>query len=241
MKRLDLDAMPPRPLLPSNDREGFIHTYALMNPSALHDDDAAAIASALARGAARVAAARDPAAAAVLAGEVEMDGWRARALAWTAAHDPARTSTFFSLPELMVLAGQDHLSRFDAWGASRAALDGCLCVTLTPSRAWRLVIGRQQLGLLGVATPDLNLRIAALLTDLQVPAVLAKSVASAAMLNYVDNVRPNHPDDWLSLVRGVGDLTREQVEDYVAAAAADGPLIPDTDAADTAEAKGPVR
>ena len=41
-------------------------------------------------------------------------------------------------------------------------------------------------------------------------------------------VKVTDPDDWLSLVRGAGAVPRDRIEDYVAAAAADGPLVPDS-------------
>jgi hypothetical protein len=60
------------------------------------------------------------------------------------------------------------------------------------------------------------------------PARLAKYVLNAAVQDFVDEVQTTDPDDWVSLVRGAAAVPRERVEDYVAAAAADGPLVPDT-------------
>ncbi len=62
---------------------------------------------------------------------------------------------------------------------------------------------------------------------MRVPARLAKYVLSAALQDFVDEVRGTDPDDWLSLVRGAAAVPLERIEDYVAAAAADGPLLPD--------------
>ena len=45
------------------------------------------------------------------------------------------------------------------------------------------------------------------------------------MLDFVDEVRATDLDDWLSLVRAAAAVPRDRIEDYVAAAAADGPLI----------------
>ena len=65
-----------------------------------------------------------------------------------------------------------------------------------------------------------------MLFGLRLPARLAKYVLSAAVLDFVDEVRVRYdPDDWLSLVRRAAAMPRERVEDYVAAAAADGPLV----------------
>ena len=47
------------------------------------------------------------------------------------------------------------------------------------------------------------------------------------MQDFIDEVRPTDSDDWLTLVRMARSVTRERIEDYVAAVAADGPLVPD--------------
>jgi hypothetical protein len=75
--------------------------------------------------------------------------------------------------------------------------------------------------------PDLNLRIATLLKDLGLPAPLAKVVLAAAVQDFIDEVRPTDDGDWLTLSRMARTVTRERVEDYVAAATATGPLMPE--------------
>jgi len=66
-----------------------------------------------------------------------------------------------------------------------------------------------------------------MLATLRLPAPLAKTVVGAAMQEFVNRVRPNDPNDWLTLVRGASGVSRERIEDYVAAATADGPLVPE--------------
>ena len=56
----------------------------------------------------------------------------------------------------------------------------------------------------------------------------ARHVLAAAMQDFIDEVRPVNTDDWLTLVRAARGVARERLEDYIAAAAADGPLIPDS-------------
>ena len=65
-----------------------------------------------------------------------------------------------------------------------------------------------------------------MLHDLHLPAALTPYVLTAAVQDFIDEVRPTDPDDWLTLVRSANQVTRERVEDYVAAAAAGGPLVP---------------
>ena len=69
--------------------------------------------------------------------------------------------------------------------------------------------------------------MALVLRDLGLPAALTPYVLSAAVQDYIDEVRPADDDDWLTLVRAAQAIPRERIEDYVAAATAGGPLVPD--------------
>jgi len=75
------------------------------------------------------------------------------------------------------------------------------------------------------AVADLNLHVARTLAQLGLPAPLAPSVLSAVVQDFVDAVRPTDPDDWLTLVRAARAVPRERIEDDVAIATADGPLV----------------
>ena len=72
------------------------------------------------------------------------------------------------------------------------------------------------------------LRVAVVLHNLHLPGVLGKSVLAAAMQDFVDSVNPTDGNDWLTLSRAAQAIAADRFEDYVAAAAADGPLLPDT-------------
>ena len=52
---------------------------------------------------------------------------------------------------------------------------------------------------------------------------------SAAMQDFIDEVRPTDDGDWLTLVRRARLVPRDRVEDYIAAATATGPLVPDSE------------
>jgi hypothetical protein len=75
--------------------------------------------------------------------------------------------------------------------------------------------------------PGLNLHVAMVL-KVQLPAALTRVVVSAAMQDFIDEVRPTDDADWLTQVRCARAVSRERIEDYVAAATATGPLVPDT-------------
>jgi hypothetical protein len=103
---------------------------------------------------------------------------------------------------------------------------GCLCTRVAPPSQWRLMTGRPQLGLMAETVADLNLHIAVTLSELQLPAAVAKAVLSAAVQDFIDEVRPTDFNDWLTLVRASQSVPRERIEDYVAIATSDGPLVP---------------
>ena len=114
----------------------------------------------------------------------------------------------------------------NAWGMSALGTAGCLCTRMTPPGRWWALAGRPQLGIVATAMPDLNLHVAARLKELRVPAALARVVLTAAMQDFLDEVQPTDDNDWLTLSRESRTATREQIEDYLAAATADGPLVP---------------
>jgi hypothetical protein len=142
----------------------------------------------------------------------------------------------FSLSEVLWLgtpeASGDRLASgfgptLDPWGMTAMTTVGCLCSRLAPPGQWWFVVGRPQLGVVASAIADLNLHVAVRLKELQVPAALAKAVLAAAMQDFIDEVRPSDAGDWLTLARTARTATREQIEDYLSSATADGPLVPD--------------
>ena len=228
LRRLSSEHALEAPTLPSNERESFAIGFGLLNPFALTDTTRDAIAEAIERGRRRVSAIKDVDAAASVAGELDMDGWRRRAIRWAVAHEPDRLESMFSLGELLALGDPAHQIDLDPWGTSAIVSTGCVCTRMPPPGRLPLFVGRRQIGLLAAVVPDLNLHVARMLSHLRLPARLAKYVLSAAVQDFVDEVRATDPDDWLSLVRGAGAVPQDRIEDYVAAAAADGPLVPDS-------------
>jgi hypothetical protein len=140
----------------------------------------------------------------------------------------------FSTTELLVL-GRASLANLHAWGMSSLFSSGCVCTRLMSPGLWRSFVGRPQLGLIAPTIADLNLHVAVMLRELRLPAAVAKSVLSAAVQDFVDEARPTDFNDWLTLVRTARDVSRERIEDYVAVATSDGPLVPSADAGGVAQ------
>jgi len=228
LRRVMLDAELRAPMLNSNDRRTLVDTVALVNPFDLTDEGRDVVVAALARGRARVGdASADAAALDALAAEARMDAWRRRELAWLADRGAGDLEGAFSLPELVWLGRPPSSADLAAWGVSALAVDGCLCTWFPAPGDWRNYAGRPGMGLVGAQVADLTLRVAEILNELALPAVLTPYVLSAATLEFVDRVQPSHDDDWRTLVATARALTRERVEDYMATLAVGGPLIPD--------------
>jgi hypothetical protein len=226
LRRIGGDRAIEAPTLSSNERDAFAVAVALLNPFDLHDPDRDDIAAAVERGRRRVAAlAGERARLDEVASEIHMDGWRQRAVKWTLVNEPDRVGSFFSMTELLFL-GQGIAGDFSAWGTSALASAGCFCTRLPSPNQWRWLVGRPQLGLMASAVADLNLHVAVVLRTLRLPAAVAKSVLSAAVQDFIDEARPTDFNDWLTLVRTAQAVPRERIEDYVAVATADGPLVP---------------
>jgi hypothetical protein len=229
LRRTDTSRIGGAPRLTSNERQTFATSVALLNPFAFDDGEREAIVGAVARGRARVAAlgavAADPLAFEAIAADAALDARRKRSIQWTIAHAPDRAESMFSLTELLYLGGVPQ-TPLDAWGMAGLATSGCLCTKLLPPGAWTRFTGRPQLGLLAVTVADLNLRVAIVLSELKLPAAIERHVLAAAMQDFIDEVQPTDPDDWLTLVQTAQSVTRERIEDYVAAVAANGPLVP---------------
>ena len=231
LRRLNFDHLMHAPRLTSNERDTFAMSVALMNPYALRDADRDAVTEAIGRGAARLAEAmKNPAVFDAVAGEIAIDAGRRRALQWTLAHDADRFPSMFTLSEQLFLGAPVLSDGADlhAWGMAALGTAGCLCTRMTPPGRWWVLTGRPQLGIVATAMPDLNLHVARRLKELQVPAALTRVVISAAMQDFLDEVRPIDDGDWLTLARASTVATREEVEDYLASATADGPLVPIT-------------
>jgi len=60
------------------------------------------------------------------------------------------------------------------------------------------------------------------LKALDLPAALARVALSAAMQDFIDEVRPTDEADWITMARAARTMTMDQVADYLAAATAAG-------------------
>jgi hypothetical protein len=224
LRRISPDPIAEAPALTSTEREAFAASVSLMNPFDLHDADRDAIAASIERGRA-VVGELDAERLERAADQLAADTSRRRALRWSLAHEADRMPAMFTLSELLVLGG-GRLEDFRPWGMSMVFASGCLCTAMKTPSALATLGGRPQFGLTATVVADLNLHVAMMLKELQLPAALTRLVASGAMQDFIDHVRPLDDGDWLTLARGARTISRDQVEDYLAIATAVGPLVP---------------
>jgi hypothetical protein len=224
LRRISVDRVPASPMLNLMQRDGFAATVAAMNGAALTDADRDRIADYIGKGRRRVAQLTGGEPVEAIARAIDLDGWRARALVWTIAHDAPNAASLFSLGELLVLGGGSPAT-FNSWGTYAFRTAGCLCSRLPTPGEWRHWWGLSQAGLPAILVADLPLNVAVVLHNLNVPAVLAKAVLAAAMQDFVDATNPTDGNDWLTLARAAQAVDRARFEDYIAAATADGPLV----------------
>lgn len=221
LRRMAAEGLPETPKLNGNDRDTMTDTVALLNPRLLDDAAGAQIADAVRRGRARVEEAGDSAALDALAIEARIAPTRRGLLAWTARRASRDLAGLFSLAELFRLGGGARTS-IDGWGTSHEPLTGCFCLRFPDDTGWELSAGREDTGQVGARAADLNLRVAVLLADLRVPAALFPGVMAFATQDYIDSVPAVHADDWVAITRAAA-ISRERMEDYVAAVVASGP------------------
>ncbi|HMD35007.1 MAG TPA: hypothetical protein VKH42_08570 [Vicinamibacterales bacterium] len=224
LRRISPDPIAEAPALTSTEREAFAASVSLMNPFDLHDADRDAIAASIERGRTAVAA-FDAERLERAADRLAADASRRRALRWSLAHEADRMPAMFTLAELLVLGG-GRPGDFTAWGMSMVTASGCLCSALQIPRALTTLGGHPQFGLTATVVADLNLHVAMILKELQLPAALTRLVASGAMQDFIDHVRPLDDGDWLTLARSARTISRDRIEDYLAIATAVGPLVP---------------
>jgi hypothetical protein len=228
--RRALGDMPSRqPTLSGPDRRTLVATIGLMNAADLSDESRTVIVEAISHGREVLegALAGDGHADETLGG-AGITGWRAQVLrwAWSSEHD--------ALPQLVARselawlgAGEPLPASVSAWGAPAYTIDGEWALRFPGPEPIDALAGRQAAAYLPGRFADLTLRLAEIMSELQVPSPLTREVLRTALQRFVDDARPAYPDDWLALVRLAAALTRAQVEDYVyALTVTDGPLVP---------------
>ena len=210
------------------ERRGLAEAVALVEPAAISDADMRAIVTAIRNGHERVARVRSRADAVAIADEIRLGPARRTLLSWTAARRPEWLRAFLAPVEVfwLGLEGAAPGTTLHAWGAPVGARTGCACLRLDAPRPLDALAGRRYAAILASGFPDLNLRLAELLSELHMPAALLAPVLAAATLDLVTNAVVRDRDDRRGLETFVWALRRDAVEQYLALLTTGGPLVP---------------
>jgi hypothetical protein len=224
LRRLVIDQLP-TPRMDTNDTAAFAETVALTNARDLTTTDLTTLGAAIARGRARVrVAGNDGAALDALAAAVRMSESRRGLLAWTPPDTPATADRLFSMSELFWLGLDSVAAVGAAWGTTYEPLEGCYCKRFPSRGAWDGLSRGPGNSLTATVTLDLNLRVAEILAEVKVPASLFSAALAYATQDFIDGAPALYDDDWAGIVQFAAQLSRERIEDYVAALVAAGPV-----------------
>ena len=175
---------PAPPVMAPEDQRVFIETVTLFGPAHGGDEAMHGVGDAIRAGRQRVtAAARNPEAIDRLAAIGHLGEWRRHfVLPWLTANTPADVLHAFSLTELYWIGLAGLVSApagADAWGTSAFPVSGCLCLRIPSPQAWEDVSGR--ISAVPPLMSDGTLRLAELMSELKLPAVLARHLMPVLM------------------------------------------------------------
>jgi hypothetical protein len=227
LRRLSTKPLAHVPTLNVADRRTLTETVVLMERHALTDEARDAIADALGRGDVAVAAATTPDARQDVALRAGMDPLRASLWTWVADEEPQRLAAWVTPRERLFvgLAGAPVPAAWHAWGTATTPATGCLCTRIVGPGPWDAYAGRIGNAMVAVGVPDLQLRVAAFLADLQLPAALARDLLAVGLHDLVNEARSQDQDDWRALIDGISRLDIDLVEQYLGLLTVNGPLF----------------
>jgi hypothetical protein len=230
LRRLEADGLPPPPGGNDIDRATLAAAVSLHNRCAATDVGRDTLTDAIRRGRARLAGViAHPSALPELVRAARHNEWRRQVIPWAQAHEPERLPDYFSLADLVRISEAETtpLPPLAAWGTARLDTEGCFCLRYPDVALRDTLAGRMGTGLVVEQFADLQLRVAEALSDLALPAQLARAVLALATQDVLDAYRPAYIDDWSAMVAAVRGLSDSRFVDYVAALTAGGPLVPD--------------
>ena len=228
LPRVAAGGPPVEPVMAPEDHRVFIESVGLFAPA--HDGDEAmhAIGDAIREGRAQViAAARDLQTLERLAATAHLGEWRRYyVLPWLVANEPDEVIHSFSLTELYWIGISSRASLpagTDGWGTSVFSIADCVCLRVPSPQSWEDLSGR--IGAVPTSLSDATFRLAELMSDLKLPAALARHLLPVLMRDFLDRVQMVYSDDWTAVARYWATVDRDRVEDAMAQLTVDGPLL----------------
>jgi hypothetical protein len=130
-----------------------------------------------------------------------------------------------TLEDLVRAGGLDKRSW--SWGVA-APRATCLCLTL-PAFTWEMQGMPRQPEAAAVTIVEPALRIAIEIHERRLPAALAAGVLALVMTDVIERSILPHHSDVSTISRSVRRMAPSRFDDYIAAVAARGPLVPVAD------------
>jgi hypothetical protein len=199
--------------------DGLLRTAALTSLWTDASDEGAKIESAAARGA---SLARDPAALEGALASAGIAGPRAGWIRWAIARGQPEPSSVLRLEDFVRLGDPDLA--LPNTGAAAVPLS-CLCVEF-PSISWEMRGQPPDHFVAAALSVEAPLRVATELRARHLPSVLAPGVLSLVASDLVEASSLAHPADFHGIADTVRRMSRTRFDDYIAAVAARGPLVP---------------
>jgi hypothetical protein len=197
---------------------------ALAAPWTVAEEDLAAIHAARVKGAANLEATHDASSLDAFISKGGISGPRAGWLRWSIGRGQA-VAEMMTLEDLVRAGGLDQ--RSSSWGVS-APRATCLCLTL-PAFTWEMQGMPRQPEAAAVTIVEPALRIAIEIRERRLPAALAPGVLALVMTDVIERSTLPHHSDVPTIGRSVRRMAPSRFDDYIAAVAARGPLVPVAD------------
>jgi hypothetical protein len=227
LRRISLRPRQAAPTMDRADRRALAQVVITIDPAALADADRDRLAAAIREGRRRLASLASAGDLEAAVSTLPLDPLRRTLLPWMFERERDLVASSFSVAEMFRVGGGESLpvAVLDAWGAPARPRLGCLCLQF-PTRARSAYAGHLSSGILMSALPDLNLRLAEWMSELQMPASLVPSVLAAATLEVIDRAPSRFRDDLRAVAEQVDRVSLDDAEQYLSLLTTDGPLVP---------------
>lgn len=149
--------------------------------------------------------------------------WGAGAYEWARTNEPEAADSVFSLVELLDM-GSPFSPSLASLGSQFQALTGSLRLVVPPRVLQDGVPGYVGRGYYATGTLDLKLRIAELMYELHVPALVASLLTARATATVLTDTSPGAAFDWITMRRRMAHFSTDEVGAIISALASEGTM-----------------
>jgi hypothetical protein len=145
-----------------------------------------------------------------------LPGWQHAAIRWALDHEPDAVSSLLPISEMLALGDAGGPStELDPWGSPMAPLSGCLCLQWTALPLPERLAEYADRTYLALFTVELRLRLAEIMSQKNVPAVLGPSLYALTMQKTLAAPFARRVGSWSQLIDALGRVTPEQVDELI--------------------------